>query len=53
MTLGCLLFVPASSSGQFPTFPAALLVPAICYAGIGGFGIFARRPRAAADATRV
>ena len=52
-TLGCLPFVPASSSGQFPTLLAALLVPAICYAGIVGFGIFARRPRAAADATRV
>ena len=27
----------------------ALAVPALCYAGILGFGIFARKPRAAAD----
>jgi FHS family L-fucose permease-like MFS transporter len=31
---------------------AALVVPAVCYAGIAGFGIYARRPRAGAAPAR-
>jgi MFS transporter, FHS family, L-fucose permease len=40
-------FIGAYVLRQFS--PVALAVPALCYAGILGFGIFARKPRAAAD----
>jgi MFS transporter, FHS family, L-fucose permease len=57
MTAGCLLFIPASSSGMFITFLLALFVlaagitivqavPALRYLLILGFGWHARRPPA-------
>jgi MFS transporter, FHS family, L-fucose permease len=57
MTAGCLLVIPASSSGMFITFLLALfvlaagitivqVVPALCYLLILAFGWYARRPKA-------
>ncbi|MGB9331571.1 MAG: sugar MFS transporter [Steroidobacteraceae bacterium] len=46
-------WITGHAADAFGSLKLALLVPAICYAGIVGFGIFARPPRAAADATRV
>jgi MFS transporter, FHS family, L-fucose permease len=57
MTAGCLLFIPASSSGMFITFLLALfvlaagitivqVVPALRYLLILGFDWYARRPPA-------
>jgi FHS family L-fucose permease-like MFS transporter len=39
--------ITGSTADWLESLKVALTVPAICYAGILGFGIFARKPRAA------
>jgi FHS family L-fucose permease-like MFS transporter len=42
-------WITGSTADWLESLRLALTVPAICYAGIVGFGIFARRPRAATE----
>ena len=44
--LGDLVHIPTGHTADRIGLKAAMFVPAICYAGILAFGLYARRPKA-------